>query len=988
MILEGLAALFGLALLSGSDKEEKKKKLIKKEKKEIAQKMIGLLKIALEEKMEKRGEYFEKNLKEQYNNIKIKIDNLLKEKEKYKGLKFYINNFKYKKYISKFEKLKDDFKVFNEYFDIIEDYQEYVEKLNNLFLSEEELKILNQEYVEKELNKNKEFFSNIDEKSLDEQQRKAIVIDEDNNLIVAGAGSGKTLTISGKVKYLVEKKNIDPKDILLITFTKSAAKEMTERVNKVGIEVEATTFHSLGLKISGYLENKEYEVLAKSYKILSDKTIKNILSNSDETIDALLEYSSYYVKDNETILDEKFKTKSDYLYTLNDLYTLREKTKNNLYECILKFKALFYKKFKKTEGFSKEYCLNLLNTLPNTKMIIELFNELKRQYFNFNEKELNDIKVFLDTMKNEYKNPKDFFEYLFLNEKLKSYNGIEVKSQEERSISNFLFLNGIKFKYETLYKNGEYIKPENSYKTIRGYTPDFYLPEYDIYIEHFGVDSDMKAHQYTESENKNYEKAIKWKRETHKLNGTDLIETYSFYQKEGILNKKLEEELKKRGVKFNPLTKEEKKLLLMINSNDEEFSAFCKLVNTFLTLFKAKNLKKGDLLKFKDEAMKENFYTSRKHLLFFKMFEPLYDYYNEKLKENKQIDFNDMINKAIDNLNNNSIEIIKKNSLNYKYIIIDEFQDTSISKFKLVKSIRDKMKECKIFTVGDDWQSIYRFAGSDISIFTEFEKYFGKTEVSFIEKTYRNSQELIDVAQNFIMKNENQLKKNLKSDKSLANPLLLKKIDKKDKDKIVFDILKTIAKENLNKKREVLILARNKYSFQQLDGKYFLVNNEDIKIEASNFINDKELKKLKYLKNIKLSIKTVHSSKGLEADEVILIDVDDDIIGFPNKITDDSVLGYVLSKADSFLFGEERRLFYVALTRTRNRCFILFDEKTPSYFVKELYEIKNKNLVLLKDKKICKKCGSYMVKRINSKTNEEFFGCFHYPKCKYTESSK
>ena len=206
MILEGLAALFGLALLSGSDKEEKKKKLIKKEKKEIAQKMIGLLKIALEEKMEKRGEYFEKNLKEQYNNIKIKIDNLLKEKEKYKGLKFYINNFKYKKYISKFEKLKDDFKVFNEYFDIIEDYQEYVEKLNNLFLSEEELKILNQEYVEKELNKNKEFFSNIDEKSLDEQQRKAIVIDEDNNLIVAGAGSGKTLTISGKVKYLVEKR--------------------------------------------------------------------------------------------------------------------------------------------------------------------------------------------------------------------------------------------------------------------------------------------------------------------------------------------------------------------------------------------------------------------------------------------------------------------------------------------------------------------------------------------------------------------------------------------------------------------------------------------------------------------------------------------------------------------------------------------------------------------------------------------------------------
>ena len=403
MILEGLVALFGLALLSGSDKEEKKKKLIKKEKKEIVPKMIGLLKIALEEKMEKRGEYFEKNLKEQYNNIKIKIDNLLKEKEKYKGLKFYINNFKYKKYISKFEKLKDDFKVFNEYFDIIEDYQEYVEKLNNLFLSEEELKILNQEYVEKELNKNKEFFSNIDEKSLDEQQRKAIVIDEDNNLIVAGAGSGKTLTISGKVKYLVEKKNIDPKDILLITFTKNATNEMTERINtKLGIPIEASTFHSLGSTISGCLKDEKYKVLENPYEILNDKTIKNILSNNPETIDTLLEYSSYYMKDNETVLDEKFESKSDYLYTLDNLYTLREKTIYNLYESIVKFKALYYKKFNTTKNFSKEYCIALLKKLPNTEIITDLFENLENKYFIFKFFTLSYFKFMCNFLKCTY----------------------------------------------------------------------------------------------------------------------------------------------------------------------------------------------------------------------------------------------------------------------------------------------------------------------------------------------------------------------------------------------------------------------------------------------------------------------------------------------------------------------------------------------------------------------------------------------------------
>ena len=476
MILEGLALLLGTALLSGGNSKEKQ------EKKRLEK---------LERTRETRKKYYEdNNLNEQYKNIKRKIDNLLEEKEKYKELKFYINDFKVKKYTSKVENLRKEFIVFDDYFDIIEDYKEYFEKLNSLLLSEEEVKNLNKEYVEKELNENKEFFSNIDGKSLDEQQRKAIIIDEDNNLVVAGAGSGKTLTISGKVKYLVEKKNINPNDILLITFTRNTAEEMTERINKLGIEIKANTFHSLGLKISGYLENEQYK----------------ILSNSDETIDALLEYSSYYVKDNETVLDEKFKTKSDYLYTLNDLYTLREKTKNNLYESILKFKALYYKKFKKIKGFSKEYCIDVLNRLPNTKMIADLFKELEDKYFKFSEKELTDIKVFLDTMKDEYRNPKDFFEYLFLNEKLKTYNGDEVKSQEERSISNFLFLNGIKFEYEALYKNGEYIKPKNSYKTIRGYMPDFYLPDYDIYIEHFGVDKDMKAHQYKKVKIKNMKK--------------------------------------------------------------------------------------------------------------------------------------------------------------------------------------------------------------------------------------------------------------------------------------------------------------------------------------------------------------------------------------------------------------------------------------------------------------------------------------------------
>ena len=108
----------------------------------------------------------------------------------------------------------------------------------------------NSEYLKNENEKYKAFFSNIDGKSLDSQQRTAVITDDTYNLIIAGAGSGKTFTIAAKVKYLVEKKNIKPEEILLISFTNKAAEEMTNRIqNKLNIPLTAQTFHKLGLSI-------------------------------------------------------------------------------------------------------------------------------------------------------------------------------------------------------------------------------------------------------------------------------------------------------------------------------------------------------------------------------------------------------------------------------------------------------------------------------------------------------------------------------------------------------------------------------------------------------------------------------------------------------------------------------------------------------------------------------------------------------------------
>ena len=935
-----------------------------------------------ESRRKERLEWFEKNVKEKYEQLKISI-NLMKNKYiKFYSLDFYLNDFKVVKYNEERDKLKAKLNNFYEYKEFIQDYDVYNDKLTSIILLEKDVIELNKKYVKKELEFNKDFFSNIDGKSLDEQQRKSVVIDEDNNLIIAGAGSGKTLTISGKVKYLVERKKIKPDEILLLTFTRAAANEMTERIKeKLKINIEASTFHSLGNKISGNFENDRYDVLSSPYKYINEKSIIKLLLKNKDTSEALIDYITYYTKDNITEIDDNFKNKSEYYDLVDKPIPLSESLNEILYNSLINFKAIYIYENKKTENFNLDYCMNLLrNTEINEKIRLK-FKSLWLDNLEITSFEEKIIKEHLIDKKINLKDKKEIYTFLFhttINGYKKTFKKISVKSEEERIIANFLYMNGIEFKYEYKYMNGNYREPDDSFKTIRSYMPDFYLPEYDIYIEHFGVDENMKAHQYTNIENKKYEESMEWKRKIHKLNNTKLIETYSFYQQKGILKEKLEEELLKNGVVFQPISSEEINLMIEVGSGKEEIGAFSKLVVTFLTLFKSNNYKKQELTKFINKAYSYTPFTRDKHLLFFKMFKPILEFYNNSLNKNKEIDFSDMINKATDHLNKKTKKEVFELGLRYKYIIIDEFQDTSVARFKLVKAIRDKIDDCKVLVVGDDWQSIYRFAGSDISIFTEFEKYFGKTEINFIEKTYRNSQELVDIAQNFVMNNPNQIKKNLKSDKRLEIPIIYQKTNSDNKEFIIYNIIKSLSEEYGEKECSVTILARINYNLEKLNSEFFKVEKKDDKFKIS-------FKKNK-LKNINLDCKTVHTSKGLEADEVILIDVNDNIVGFPNKILDDSVLFYVLSKSDSYLYGEERRLFYVALTRTRNRTFILFDENYPSIFIRELFDNEEMTLDEYGEKRICKACGSHMIRRKNSITNEEFYGCYHYPKCDYTET--
>ena len=806
---------------------------------------------------------------------------------------------------------------------IYRDFSNYIKKANKSF-------------VEQECQKYDSLFSNIDGKSLDLQQREAVVTDENRILVLAGAGSGKTLTIAGKVKYLCDVKNINPEEILLISFTKKSAKEMTDRIQgKLGIPVKSMTFHKLGLDIIECAVGKRPDVLDKSlFEGFIHNFFEKELVNYPELVKNLIEYFAYYIDipknmEDYSSLGELYEAEKSI-----DLETLRSKYDQEKY--------IREEKIKKAQNHT--------------------------------------------TLKNE-----------------------KVKSLEEVQIANFLFLNGVDYEYEKLY-------PFECQDPLRkGYRPDFYLKDYDIYLEHFGITRNYTVPWLSPIEAQKYLDGIEWKRAFHKQNNTRLIETYSYYNSEGILLQKLEGLLEHNGIALKSRDFMDVFNTVYATKTNKFFSEFVQLCETFIVLFKSNNYTVKTIDNWTDWlSLEENCFSKRRNYTFLNIIRVILEEYQKYLIVNKSIDFSDMINDATENVNGGC-----KIPL-YKYVIVDEYQDISKARFNLLKAIVDKTK-AKLFCVGDDWQSIYRFAGSDISLFTGIEKYFGKTKILKIEKTYRNSQKLIDEASRFILQNPLQLKKSLLSDKKLDYPLVFWGFDDNPRNALQTIINKIALDFGTNS--SVLLLGRTNY---------------DIEI-AKNTGLFREIRKngvdaLEFIQNPMLPIQflSVHKSKGLEADNVILLNFRNDKLGFPNQIIDDPVLNFVLTNAEDYRFAEERRLFYVAITRTKNRTYVLVDNKNPSPFFKEFSESTSvffkstgkrtsenqtkcpvcktgdllkvehdgktfvgcsnfprchytqRDVTILSSPKVCPNCGGFLVKR-KGYNGHYFVGCSNYPACEYKE---
>lgn len=327
------------------------------------------------------------------------------------------------------------------------------------------------------------------------------------------------------------------------------------------------------------------------------------------------------------------------------------------------------------------------------------------------------------------------------------------------------------------------------------------------------------------------------------------------------------------------------KLFGLFNLNKDEMFF---IVKTFINLFKVNNYELDKFYTFINKS-------SVKDKMLLKEIMKCYICYESYLNKENLIDFNDMINLAIRKLD--------KRNIRYKYIIIDEYQDISQTKFLFIKKLI-KLSNSNFFAVGDDFQSIYKFTGSNINVITNFKKYFPFSKVIKLKKTYRNSNELVKIAGKFIMKNPFQVKKKLKSTKKIKNPV-----------HIIYYYNLNESMQNIieeDKINKLFILSRNNKDLENID-----------------------------IKGVNYKKMSVHKSKGLQEDYIFLINVNNLSNGFPNKFANHYILNYVNNYKERYLYEEERRLFYVAITRCIKRVYIFVPYNMESCFIKEIKHYKN-----------------------------------------------
>ncbi len=714
----------------------------------------------------------------------------------------------------------------------------------------------NEAFVLNELSRSRAFLDRVEAQPLTDEQRRAVVVDADHNLVVAAAGSGKTSVIVAKAGWLARRGYRRPSELLLLAFATDARNELKERIrgrlgHEVANGVTVRTFHGLGMSIIGKAEGRRPSLAREA-------------------------------EDNAALLD------------------------------LLK-------------GI-------VADLLADRHLSLVLLKWFQGQFA-------------------PYKNEQDFgswgeyWDYIRRYD-IRSLKGEKVKSYEECEIANFLYLNGVPYEYEADYEH------DTATAEKRQYRPDFHLPEAGIYIEHFGLDARGRTAPFVDREE--YLEGMEWKRRLHEERGTVLIETFSHEHASGTLIGNLVGKLSAHGVSLSPIPREE---VFAVLERQGRVGPFLRLVATFLHHYK------GAQLSFPELASRARGFGNRQRAkAFLAVFGPILERYQKTLDDRGEIDFHDMIGKATEHVK------AGRYRSPFGYILVDEFQDISPARARLLKALLDQSPGAQLFAVGDDWQAIYRFGGADITVMREFAERFGDSERMDLETTFRCSEPIAAVATRFVLTNPAQIRKTVRSTRQLQGPCVHIGLSGDRDRSLLSEALGRIAADAAGYEGPSQVLLLGRYKHMRPGNLPALARRHP---------------------GLGLSYMTVHGSKGLQADYVVVLGLCTGRHGFPTEIADDPLLDLVLSAPEKHPNAEERRLFYVALTRARRHAFVLADSGPPSPFVMELIEGNYDVAVFGRspDKGVtCPTCvRGHLVRRENPRNRGAFYGCSNWPYCEHTQ---
>jgi DNA helicase-4 len=658
----------------------------------------------------------------------------------------------------------------------------------------------NQDWIAKEEVQWAKLFDEVERTPLTGEQRKAVIVFDDRNLLVAAAGSGKSSTVVAKVAYALSAGLYRPEEVLVLTFNRKAALEIQARLrSRLGTLTDVKSLTAL-----------TFDALAR--RILTDAPAIE--------------------------LDPKRRIKEVY----RDLRT-------------------------QDDAFA-EAC----------SRFIVLYTPDLRSRADFESYE-----AYLDYARACDMRPK-------------TLNGEIVASMEELKIANWLFIRGVAYEYEKSYPHAP------SKEGRRGYTPDFYYPDIDAWHEHFGVDAQGKPAPCVGEPDK-YLDSMRWKRGLHAAHRSHLIETTSAMFRGGHVFEHLETELRARGQSMRVLSAEEIDKKLAQDDHDK----FAELISDFFASWKQRRPRLSELAASEDATARDR--------AFLAIAQRVFKAYESSCRAARKRDFADVMVMAT------SAAAQGHYRSPFRFILVDEFQDMSALRADLVRALLAQHEDCVLFGVGDDWQAINGFAGSEVSFMTNFERAFGVYTEAYLTQTFRSCQGIADAARTFIEKNPAQRKKSVSAADATMEDTVAVRVYKKRNE--LPDLYQQIARELTDVGPCTLqVLGRYKRN-QQWD-------NEWPRLKS-------QLRTL--APNTQITHSTIHKAKGLEADFVIIDRVEErSSYAFPNNRSalDDSVLRLVRPTPEAFAHAEERRLMYVALTRARKRVYILTSESKRSKFVTEL----------------------------------------------------